>query len=119
MPPARASLPLMPAGFAVETNALDRASARVAAIAEHLAAGLRELGGVQHARNAAGSAEVAAAMTELSDSWGAQLAQLDGFISQMAEQLHAAAGCYVSTDAKAADWMRFVPQVSPQLAPAP
>jgi hypothetical protein len=107
----------MSARFAVHTNELDAASVRVAAIAEHVVVGLRELGGVQHARNAAGSPEVAAAMTELSENWGAQVAELDGFLSHMAEQLHSAASCYVSTDAKAADWAQLGPSLSPQLAP--
>jgi uncharacterized protein YukE len=99
----------------VEPSDLENAATAIEGISTSLGHSLRELAGVQHAQQAADSPEVAAAMMALVDAWGTELADVTMFVSEMADKLRAAGTCYVSTDAKAADWAQFMPQLSPRL----
>ena len=92
------------ASFRVEPSDLEKTASRVEAIATSLGHSLNELAGVQHAQNAADSPEVAAAMAALVDAWGTELANLTVFVSGMADKLHSAGSCYVSTDQAAGNW---------------
>ena len=92
------------AGFKVQPSELEVAATKVEGIADSLGHALRELAGVQHAQNAADSPEVAAAMAAMVEAWGTELANVAVFATGMAEKLHAAGSCYVSTEAQASDW---------------
>jgi uncharacterized protein YukE len=108
------------AEFKVEPSELDVAAKRISGMSEDLARAVRELAGVDHARNAADSPEVAAAMHEMVVAWGDELGQLVGAVADIGEKLKSASSGYVSTDAQAADWAQFVPDTGrPALAPSP
>jgi hypothetical protein len=102
------------AEFRVEPSDLENAATAIEGISTSLGHSLREMAGVQHAQQAADSPEVATAMMALVDAWGTELADVTMFVSGMAEKLRAAGTCYVSTDAKAADWAQLMPQLAPR-----